>query len=676
MNATTNKSFNFGDAIAQSRAGATNSLRKTQTKIPMKKVMAIGLIGLIGLAAPPILRAQTIESYTFTTNRAVPDGRASGLHDVRNINSTIGMIGSVKVRLKIDGEFNGDLYGYLRHVQNGATNFCVLLNRAGRTATDSAGYADEGFNVTFEDGAPNGDIHLYRDVTIPASPLTGIWRPDGRTADPTNVTELSDRLTSLASFNGASAAGEWTLFLADLESGGTNMLREWGLDITGGAYPSLAWATPNDIVYGTALDGTQLNAAATYNSTSVPGTYTYSPPAGTVLTAGAHTLKVVFTPEDSAAFLAVSNSVTITVTPAALTIAANSQAKVYGEADPALTYTASGFQLSDTAETVLTGGLTRDEGESVGSYAITQGTLAANANYSINFTGSTLTITSAGTIGTLAVSANPAAAGSTVTFTETLNVVAPGSGTPSGTVDFRINGLIAGSGTLSGGVATFETSSLAHGAHTVVAEYAGDGNFTGTTTTLTPALMINSAPVAGADTIERYPTQGVKVKLATLLANDTDADSDTLTATVSTTSANGGTITVANGWVFYTPAEGNMSADSFTYTIVDGYGGTSTGTVTVSIKVDNDPGQNLTIAAVPEQPGSYLITGSGIPGRTYHVQTATTLTPTADWEEVPSGSMSTGSSSVMADVNGVFQFTYTDQSQPPASVRYFRTVYP
>ena len=84
--------------------------------------------------------------------------------------------------------------------------------------------------------------------------------------------------------------------------------------------------------------------------------------------------------------------------------------------------------------------------------------------------------------------------------------------------------------------------------------------------------------------------------------------------------------------------------------------------------MDNEQGQNLTIAAVDGQPGSFQIIGSGIPGRTYRLQTATTLeTPT--WDDVPTGS-------VTADVNGVFRFTYTDQSQPPATVRYFRTVYP
>ncbi len=70
--------------------------------------------------------------------------------------------------------------------------------------------------------------------------------------------------------------------------------------------------------------------------------------------------------------------------------------------------TVDGVTIDDTAATVLSGELARAQfgtaaGEQVGGYAITQGTLAADSNYSIQFTGGTLTITPA----TLTVTANP-----------------------------------------------------------------------------------------------------------------------------------------------------------------------------------------------------------------------------------------------------------------------------
>jgi hypothetical protein len=283
----------------------------------MKKLKTLALLVLLGTMAP-LLQAQITESYTFTNNRVVPDGNAAGLSDVQNLNSAIGTITSMKVRLKIVGEFNGDLYGYLRQETATSSNLCVLLNRPGKTATNAYGYADSGFDITFQDGAANGDVHVYQNVTTPAEglPLTGIWQPDGRRVDPAIVTDLSPRSSALTNFINLNAAATWTLFLADMQSGGTNMLAEWGLDITGIANPTLTWPAPADIVYGTALGGTQLNATATYMGTNVPGTFTYSPATGTVLNASlGQTLSVTFTPADLNSFLPVTTNVLINVLP-------------------------------------------------------------------------------------------------------------------------------------------------------------------------------------------------------------------------------------------------------------------------------------------------------------------------------------------------------------------------
>ncbi len=72
--------------------------------------------------------------------------------------------------------------------------------------------------------------------------------------------------------------------------------------------PPITWATPAPIPYGTALSAAQLNA-----TTTVPGTFSYSPAAGTVLTAGQHTLTVVFVPNDTADYSSATASVTLTV---------------------------------------------------------------------------------------------------------------------------------------------------------------------------------------------------------------------------------------------------------------------------------------------------------------------------------------------------------------------------
>ncbi len=76
------------------------------------------------------------------------------------------------------------------------------------------------------------------------------------------------------------------------------------------ALPVITWAPPADITNGIALSVEQLNATA-----NVPGTFVYTPPAGTVLSAGSgQILSVTFTPADSVNYLAAMQSVTINVT--------------------------------------------------------------------------------------------------------------------------------------------------------------------------------------------------------------------------------------------------------------------------------------------------------------------------------------------------------------------------
>jgi hypothetical protein len=78
------------------------------------------------------------------------------------------------------------------------------------------------------------------------------------------------------------------------------------------ATPTITWAPPAPITYGGALGNGQLNASA-----SVPGTFVYMPPAGTVLPAGTgQTLSVTFTPADAVDYTTVVASATINVNPA------------------------------------------------------------------------------------------------------------------------------------------------------------------------------------------------------------------------------------------------------------------------------------------------------------------------------------------------------------------------
>jgi hypothetical protein len=80
-----------------------------------------------------------------------------------------------------------------------------------------------------------------------------------------------------------------------------------------------------------------------------------------------------------------------TITPRDLTVTADAKSKIYGNSDPALTYTHGALYNGDT-NSVFTGALTRAAGENAGTYAISQGSLSAGSNYNIQFTGANLTI--------------------------------------------------------------------------------------------------------------------------------------------------------------------------------------------------------------------------------------------------------------------------------------------
>ena len=74
--------------------------------------------------------------------------------------------------------------------------------------------------------------------------------------------------------------------------------------------PHITWPTPAAITSGTALSSKQLDA-----SSGVGGTFAYTPPAGTVLSAGTHTLSVTLTPTDGTDYTTATATVTLTVNP-------------------------------------------------------------------------------------------------------------------------------------------------------------------------------------------------------------------------------------------------------------------------------------------------------------------------------------------------------------------------
>jgi hypothetical protein len=185
---------------------------------------------IILLAHAVTAHAAVTASHRFNVSTAIPDFSIIGLADTRQLDTWMTEITSLQVRLEISGGWNGDLYAHLVH----ESGFTVLLNRAGRDASNPDGSGAAGMDVLLGDAAP-ADIHL----AMPGSGfVTGPYQPDGRTEDPNTVLDTSPRNAFLASFAGKNPNGSWTLYLADVSAGGTSTLVSWTLEITGVPEPS------------------------------------------------------------------------------------------------------------------------------------------------------------------------------------------------------------------------------------------------------------------------------------------------------------------------------------------------------------------------------------------------------------------------------------------------------
>lgn len=231
------------------------------------------------------------------------------------------------------------------------------------------------------------------------------------------------------------------------------------------------WAAPAAIAYGTALSSEQLNATA-----SVDGSFSYTPAVGRVLGVGTQNLTVIFTPADAVNYSAQTKQVTLTVTPAALSVVANAASRSYGAANPTFSGTINGLIGADSLTATYT--TTATASSPAGTYAIVPSVNGAAAgNYTVAASNGVLTVTKAATTTALTLPTSTTQAGAS--FTLVASVKPATSGTPTGMVSFYDNTTLLGTATLSSaGTASYNANALSGGTHSLTASYAGDGNFT------------------------------------------------------------------------------------------------------------------------------------------------------------------------------------------------------
>jgi hypothetical protein len=181
-------------------------------------------------------------------------------------------------------------------------------NTAAGTASASASYAGDANHVpssastTFAISKASSVVTVTcaAPVTFTGSaqtPCTAAVNGDGGLSQPVTVSYTGNL--------NAGTANATASFAGDANHTGSNRSATFTI---ARATPMVTWAAPAAISYGTALGGTQLNATAT-----VPGSFAYTPVAGSVPAVGTQTLSVVFTPGDAVDYTTAASSVTLAV---------------------------------------------------------------------------------------------------------------------------------------------------------------------------------------------------------------------------------------------------------------------------------------------------------------------------------------------------------------------------
>ena len=249
-----------------------------------------------------------------------------------------------------------------------------------------------------------------------------------------------------------------------------------------------------------------------------PLTFTYN--GSSIPPVSVTTYAVVASFAGTADYEAASDTATIIVAPAPLSIKANDVSKVYGAPLPVFTATIVGAvsaqELASLTSLVSFNTSPAATATSpVGTYVITPNGIIAS-NYAIVLHHGTLTIEPAATATVVTSSANPSSFGQPVTYTASIGSLPPGAGAPSGNVVFMDNGIELGTVPLIDGSAAV-TTILGPGAHTITTKYSGDAQFVGSTGSL--EQTINGPTTSSATTLTSAADYSALGTSITLTAN-------------------------------------------------------------------------------------------------------------------------------------------------------------
>ncbi|MBM4035010.1 MAG: tandem-95 repeat protein, partial [Planctomycetes bacterium] len=160
---------------------------------------------------------------------------------------------------------------------------------------------------------------------------------------------------------------------------------------------------------------------------------------------------------------------------------------------------------------------------------------------------------------------------------------------------------------------------------------------------------VNDPPIASSDAYQTNQNQALNVAAPGVLANDTDADGDTLTAILDAVPAHGSVTLNANGSFTYTPTTGYSGTDSFTYEAYDGTTLSNETTVTITVSAPA-PTAVISIAMSKSVSKSYWKAKAAVTVKDSAGKAIGSATVTGHWSGVTTGS-ATGTTSSKGTVS-------------------------
>jgi len=244
----------------------------------------------------------------------------------------------------------------------------------------------------------------------------------------------------------------------------------------------------------------------------------------TTLPVGTHSITAKYSGDDDyKSSSSTPSTVSVTKANSAVTLSTPDHSTVAGQSVPLTVQVGPGANSSGTPTGTVQ--LQVDGSNVGGSVTLTGGSavlptltslLAGNHTISVQYSGDgnfngngdsfTQHVSAADTTTVVMVNPTPSGQDQNVTISANVAAVAPGGGSPTGTVSFTSDGTSIGAGALQannggGSTATLDIDSLAPGTHTIVASYAGDDSYNASEGETTHKVLADAERVATTTTL-------------------------------------------------------------------------------------------------------------------------------------------------------------------------------